>query len=152
MDEDARQHDELREKYSLQERRLCLMQGEMEELRGALEASERARKQIEQELVDTTERFSEISMQVRTRSHRRTEGHTTSSSSEEIMFLVSHQNQSLIIFKRKMEADLTRLSSENEELISEFRAADERAKKAVTDVSLRLAQTYSFTDFDWTQN
>ncbi|XP_024920049.1 myosin-16-like isoform X3 [Cynoglossus semilaevis] len=107
MDEDARQHDELREKYSLQERRLCLMQGEMEELRGALEASERARKQIEQELVDTTERFSEISM----------------------------QNQSLIIFKRKMEADLTRLSSENEELISEFRAADERAKKAVTDAT-----------------
>lgn len=64
MDEDARQHEELREKYSLQERRLCLMQGEMEELRGGLEASERARKQIEQELVDTTERFSEISMQV----------------------------------------------------------------------------------------
>lgn len=37
--------------------------------------------------------------------------------------------------KRKLEADLARLSSENEELISEFRAADERAKKAVTDVS-----------------
>ena len=64
MDEDARHHEELREKYSLQERRLCLMQSEMEELRGGLEASERARKQIEQELVDTTERFSEISMQV----------------------------------------------------------------------------------------
>ena len=64
MDEDARVHEELREKYSLQERRLCLMQGEMEELRGGLEASERARKQIEQELVETTERFSEISMQV----------------------------------------------------------------------------------------
>ena len=67
MDEDARQHDELREKYSLQERRLCLMQGEMEELRGGLEASERARKQIEQELVDTTERLSEFNMQVRGR-------------------------------------------------------------------------------------
>lgn len=64
MDEDARHHDELREKYSLQERRLCLTQAEMEELRGGLEASERARKLIEQELVDTTERFSEISMQV----------------------------------------------------------------------------------------
>lgn len=64
MDEDARQHEELREKYGLQERRLCLMQAEMEELRGGLEASERARKQIEQELVDTTERFSEIKMQV----------------------------------------------------------------------------------------
>ncbi|XP_051243442.1 myosin-16-like [Dicentrarchus labrax] len=107
MDEDARQHDELREKYSLQERRLCLMQAEMEELRGGLEASERARKQIEQELVDTTERFSEISM----------------------------QNQSLTILKRKLEADLARLSSENEELISEFRSADERAKKAVTDAT-----------------
>lgn len=45
------------------------------------------------------------------------------------------QNQSLTILKRKLEADLARLSSENEELISEFRAADERAKKAVTDVS-----------------
>ncbi|KAM9346155.1 myosin-16-like [Symphorus nematophorus] len=107
MDEDARQHDELREKYSLQERRLCLMQGEMEELRGGLEASERARKQIEQELVETTERFSEINM----------------------------QNQSLTVLKRKLEADLTRLSSENEELISEFRSADERAKKAVTDAT-----------------
>ncbi|XP_047426901.1 myosin-16-like [Mugil cephalus] len=107
MDEDARLHDELREKYSLQERRLCLMQGEMEELRGGLEASERARKLIEQELVETTERFSEITM----------------------------HNQSLTIMKRKMEADLARLSSENEELISEFRSADERAKKAVIDAT-----------------
>uniref|UniRef100_A0A3B4AC58 Myosin motor domain-containing protein n=1 Tax=Periophthalmus magnuspinnatus TaxID=409849 RepID=A0A3B4AC58_9GOBI len=105
MDEDARLHDELREKYSLQERRLCLMQAEMEELRGGLEASERARKQIEQELVETTERFSEINM------------------------------QSLVILKRKLEADLTKLCTENEELISEFRAADERAKKAVTDAT-----------------
>ncbi|KAM7372302.1 hypothetical protein PAMP_009481 [Pampus punctatissimus] len=107
MDEDAHHHEELREKYSLQERRLCLMQTEMEELRGGLEASERARKQIEQELVDTTERFNEIGM----------------------------QNQSLTILKRKLEADLARLSSENEELISEFRSADERAKKAVTDAT-----------------
>lgn len=45
------------------------------------------------------------------------------------------QNQALNVMKRKLESDLTRLSSENEELISEFRAADERAKKAVTDVS-----------------
>ncbi|KAM7386501.1 hypothetical protein PAMA_009217 [Pampus argenteus] len=107
MDEDAHHHEELREKCSLQERRLCLVQTEMEELRGGLEASERARKQIEQELVDTTERFSEISM----------------------------QNQSLTILKRKLEADLARLSSDNEELISEFRCADERAKKAVTEAA-----------------
>lgn len=48
------------------------------------------------------------------------------------------QNQALNVMRRKMESDLIRLSNENEELISEFRAADERAKKAVTDVSLAL--------------
>ncbi|XP_075942744.1 myosin-3-like [Anarhichas minor] len=97
MDEDPRQHDELREKYGLQERRLCLVQGEMEELRGGLEASERARKLMEQELVD--------------------------------------RNQSLTILKRKLDADLARLSSENEELISEFCSADERVNEAVTDTT-----------------
>ncbi|CAL8304773.1 unnamed protein product [Merluccius merluccius] len=107
MDEEGRQHDELREQYSLQERRLTLLLGELEEVRGALEASERARKLMEQELLDTTERYSEL--------------HT--------------QNQSLTVLKRKLEADLSRLSSENEELISEFRSAEERAKKAVTDAT-----------------
>lgn len=158
MDEDARQHDELREKYSLQERRVCLMQAEMEELRGGLEASERARKQIEQELVDTTERFSEISMQVGGSTGRPgTHKHTIIITS--ISFGVSHdflllsfslvnlflslQNQSLTILKRKLEADLARLCSENEELISEFRAADERAKKAVTDVSCMTTHTHT---------
>ncbi|KAM6957857.1 myosin-16-like [Aplochiton taeniatus] len=107
MDEDSRQHEELREQYSLQERRLSLMQGEMEELRGGLEASERARKLLEQEMVETTERLNELNI----------------------------HNQSLTVIKRKMEAELTQLSNENEELISEFRAADERAKKAVTDAT-----------------
>ncbi|KAM3864461.1 LOW QUALITY PROTEIN: myosin-16-like [Diretmus argenteus] len=107
MDEDCRLHEELREQYSLQERRMSLMHGEMEELRGGLEASERARKLIEQELVETTERHNELCI----------------------------HNQSLIILKRKLEADLARLTSENEELISEFRSADERAKKAMTDAS-----------------
>lgn len=47
-----------------------------------------------------------------------------------------------MILKRKLEADLTRLSTENEELISEFRSADERAKKAVTDVSCMTTLHY----------
>lgn len=55
-----------------------------------------------------------------------------------IQYVIVLQNQALNTMKRKMEADLTRLPTENEELISEFRAADERAKKAVTDVSLAL--------------
>lgn len=64
MDEDARVHEELREQYNLQERRLCLMQTEIEEVRSGLEASERSRKLLEQELVDVTERHNELSVQV----------------------------------------------------------------------------------------
>lgn len=45
------------------------------------------------------------------------------------------QNQSLLVVKRKLESDVQRISNEHEELISEFRSADERAKKAMTDVS-----------------
>jgi len=64
MDDDYRRHEELREQYSLQERRLSLVLGELEEVRGALEASERSRKLMEQELLDTTERYSELHTQV----------------------------------------------------------------------------------------
>nr|XP_006637180.1 PREDICTED: myosin-16 isoform X1 [Lepisosteus oculatus]XP_015215928.1 PREDICTED: myosin-16 isoform X1 [Lepisosteus oculatus]XP_015215929.1 PREDICTED: myosin-16 isoform X1 [Lepisosteus oculatus] len=111
MDEDARQHEELREQYNLQERRLSLLQTELEEVRSGLEASERSRKLIEQELVETTERYNELNV----------------------------QNQSLIIIKRKLEADFQHITNENEELLSQFRAADERAKKAVTDAT-RMAE------------
>lgn len=45
------------------------------------------------------------------------------------------QNQSLLVVKRKLESDVQRISNEHEELISEFRSVDERAKKAMTDVS-----------------
>lgn len=44
MDEDAQVHEELREQYSLKERRLCLMQTEIEEVCNGLEASECSRK------------------------------------------------------------------------------------------------------------
>ncbi|MBN3312154.1 MYH16 protein, partial [Atractosteus spatula] len=111
MDEDARQHEELREQYNLQERRLSLLQTELEEVRSGLEASERSRKLIEQELVETTERYNELNV----------------------------QSQSLIIIKRKLEADFQHITNENEELLSQFRVADERAKKAVTDAT-RMAE------------
>lgn len=56
MDKDARQHEELREQYNLQERRLSLLQTELEDVRSALEGSERSRKLLEQEVVEVTER------------------------------------------------------------------------------------------------
>ncbi|ETE60061.1 Myosin-7 [Ophiophagus hannah] len=111
MDEDARQHEELREQYNLQERRLSLLQTELEEVRTGLEGSERSRKLIEQELVDVSERHNELNV----------------------------QNQSLLVIKRKLESDLTRITNEHEELISEFRSADEKAKKAMADAT-RMAE------------
>lgn len=65
MDEDARHHEELREHYTLQERRLSLLQTEMEEVRSGLEASERSRKVMEQELIEVTERHNELNVQVK---------------------------------------------------------------------------------------
>lgn len=64
MDEDARQHEELREQYNLQERRLSLLQTELEEVRSSLEGSERSRKLLEQEVVEITERHNEVNIQV----------------------------------------------------------------------------------------
>ena len=64
MDEDARQHEQLREECSLQERRLSLLQTELDEVHSALEGSERARKLLEQEVAEVTERHSELSVQV----------------------------------------------------------------------------------------
>ena len=66
MDEDVRRHEELREQYSLQERRFSLLQTEIEEVRSGLEASERSRKLIEQELVEVSERHNELKTQVNT--------------------------------------------------------------------------------------
>ncbi|MBW02090.1 putative uncharacterized protein MYH16, partial [Eschrichtius robustus] len=111
MDEDARQHEQLREECSLQERRLSLLQTELDEVRSALEGSKRVRKLLEQEVAEVTERHGELSV----------------------------QNQSLLVVKRKLESDVQRISNEHEELISEFRSVDERAKKAMTDAA-RMAE------------
>jgi len=44
MDEDQRIHEELREQFGLQERKINIITSELEELRAALESNERARK------------------------------------------------------------------------------------------------------------
>lgn len=43
MDEDQRIHEEVREQYSIQERKLTIIIAEIEETKSALEANERAR-------------------------------------------------------------------------------------------------------------
>ncbi len=55
----------MKEQVAMVERRNNLMQAEIEELRSALEQTERARKVAEQELVDASERVTLLHSQVR---------------------------------------------------------------------------------------
>lgn len=45
------------------------------------------------------------------------------------------QNTSLINTKKKLEADLVQIQGEMEDVVQEARNAEEKAKKAITDVS-----------------
>lgn len=55
------------------------------------------------------------------------------------------QNTGLINQKKKMEADISQLSTEVEEAVQECRNAEEKAKKAITDVrGLRGAGGWGF--------
>lgn len=51
-------------------------------------------------------------------------------------FLHLCQNTSLLNTKKKLDADVSQLHGEIEEAVQEARNADEKAKKAVTDVRL----------------
>lgn len=59
-----RQLEEAREEKVLLERRCTLLASESEESRVALEAAERARKALETELQENTEKFNELNNQV----------------------------------------------------------------------------------------
>lgn len=111
MDEDQRIHEEMREQYSVQERKLNILISELEEVRSSLESNERARKIAEQELIEITERVN----------------------------MMSAHNSALASAKRKLETENEQIRSELEEALAEARNADERAKKAVGDAA-RMAE------------
>uniref|UniRef100_U3JCV7 Myosin tail domain-containing protein n=2 Tax=Ficedula albicollis TaxID=59894 RepID=U3JCV7_FICAL len=90
------------------ERRANLLQAEVEELRAALEQTERSRKLAEQELLDASERVQ----------------------------LLHSQNTSLINTKKKLETDIAQIQGEMEDTIQEARNAEEKAKKAITDAAM----------------
>ena len=52
------------------------------------------------------------------------------------MMCLSLQNTSLINSRKKLEAELTQIQSEVEDSVQEARNAEEKAKKAITDVSM----------------
>ncbi|XP_075702307.1 uncharacterized protein LOC142666212 [Rhinoderma darwinii] len=108
LDDALRGNEDLKEQLAISERRNNLMAAEIEEMRSALEQTDRARKVAEQELLDVTERVQ----------------------------LLHSQNTSLINTKKKLEADVSQLQNEVEEAVQESRNADEKAKKAITDAAM----------------
>ncbi|XP_044837248.1 myosin heavy chain, skeletal muscle, adult-like [Mauremys mutica] len=108
LDDALRSQEDLKEQVAMVERRANLMLAEIEELRSALEQTERARKVAEQELLDASERVQ----------------------------LLHTQNTSLINTKKKLETDISQIQSEMEETIQEARNAEEKAKKAITDAAM----------------
>ncbi|XP_063031878.1 myosin-1B-like isoform X1 [Melospiza melodia melodia] len=108
LDDAIRTQDDLKEQVAMVERRANLLQAEIEELRAALEQTERSRKVAEQELLDASERVQ----------------------------LLHTQNTSLINTKKKLETDISQIQSEMEDTIQEARNAEEKAKKAITDAAM----------------
>ncbi|XP_056283944.1 myosin-6 [Pseudoliparis swirei] len=108
LDDVQHGNEDLRESVALLERRNHLIQAELEDLRAALEQTDRSRKLAEQELTDATQRTQ----------------------------LLHAQNTGLINQKKKQEADLVHLQNEMEEAGQENRYAEEKAKKAITDAAL----------------
>lgn len=70
LDEALHSQEDLREQLAIVERRNNLMMAENEEMRAALEQSERSRKLAEQELMDATERIQLLHSQVRRNNDR----------------------------------------------------------------------------------
>ncbi|XP_025902781.1 myosin-1B-like [Nothoprocta perdicaria] len=108
LDDAIRSQEDLKEQVAMVERRANLLQAEVEELRAALEQTERSRKVAEQELLDASERVQ----------------------------LLHTQNTSLINTKKKLETDISHIQSEMEDTIQEARNAEEKAKKAITDAAM----------------
>uniref|UniRef100_A0A8C2B5D9 Uncharacterized protein n=1 Tax=Cyprinus carpio TaxID=7962 RepID=A0A8C2B5D9_CYPCA len=108
LDDALRGQEDMKEQVAMVERRNNLMQAEIEELRAALEQTERGRKVAEQELVDASERVG----------------------------LLHSQNTSLLNTKKKLEADLVQIQSEVDDTVQEARNAEEKAKKAITDAAM----------------
>lgn len=65
LDEALHCQEDLKEQLAIMERRNNLMMAENEEIRVALEQSERSRKLAEQELIDASERIQLLHSQVR---------------------------------------------------------------------------------------
>ncbi|XP_057218621.1 myosin, heavy chain 7B, cardiac muscle, beta a isoform X1 [Triplophysa rosa] len=108
LDEIVHQNEDLKEQVAVTDRRNNLLTAEVEELRSHLEQNDRARKLAEYELLESSERVN----------------------------LLHSQNTSLLNQKKKLESDLTTLSTEVDDAVQECQNAEEKAKKAITDAAM----------------
>ncbi|XP_064890533.1 myosin-3 isoform X1 [Columba livia] len=108
LDDALRTQEDLKEQVAMVERRANLLQAEVEELRAALEQTERSRKLAEQELLDATERVQ----------------------------LLHTQSTSLFNTKKKLETDMAQMQTEMEDITNETKSAEEREQKAITDAAM----------------
>merc|ERR1719370_1168489 len=110
LEDEQRAKETVRDQLIANERRANSMQNALEEARTLLEQADRARRITEQELSDTNEQLSELTV----------------------------QNQSIAGAKRKLESELQTLHGDLDEMASEAMLSDEKAKKSMVDAA-RLA-------------
>ncbi|CBY39562.1 unnamed protein product [Oikopleura dioica] len=108
LDESERIYDEVKEQTAVTDRRVNLLQAEIDELRSAVEQAEKGRKAAEQELMEANERAN----------------------------LLHTQNTALANQKRKLEQELLAVANEVEEAIQEAKNAEDKAKKSILDASI----------------
>ena len=72
LDDAVRAAEDLKEQAAMVDRRNGLMVAEIEELRAALEQTERGRKVAEQELIDASERVGLLHSQVNKQTNKQT--------------------------------------------------------------------------------
>merc|ERR1712193_500030 len=110
LEDEQRTKEVVRDQLLANERRANAAQNALEEARTLLEQADRARRMTEQELSDTNEQLSDLTC----------------------------QNQAIAGAKRKLEAEMTTLHGDLDEMSSEAHMSEEKAKKAMVDAA-RLA-------------
>merc|ERR1712168_596450 len=120
VSEQQRLASEFREQYGIAERRANALHGELEESRTLLEQSDRARRHAETELHDAHESISNL----------------------------HGLNGALTASKRKIEGEMATLQADMEEMLSEAKNSEEKAKKAMIDAA-RLADELRSEQEHW---
>merc|ERR1711872_462053 len=110
LEQEQQHRDKDREQLIQSERRAHAVRNELEETKTQLEHADRQRRCAEQELSDVTEQLADSTL----------------------------QNQALQSSKRKLDSEMQTMQADLEEMLTECKMAEERAKKAMIDAA-RLA-------------